>query len=149
MDKEQQSQASRKRPTIESVFAEGLILASSSPRRSEILQTAGWPFSVFPVDVDETRHDGEEAEAYVQRLAETKAMAAVRCSEAGLFVGADTIVLLNGEIMGKPIDDEDARRMIGALQGQWHQVLTGVALVRKGGRSDLRVAYESTKVRFS
>jgi septum formation protein len=126
-----------------------LILASASPRRAEILRTVGWPFESCPVDIDETRQPGEGAATYVQRLAKEKAQAAVGVGRAGsTIIGADTVVVIDEEILGKPGDEDDASRMLRRLNGQWHQVLTGIALVN-GVASEIRVAYETTAVKFA
>lgn len=105
-----------------------LILASASPRRAELLRAAGINFTVRAADVDETIQPGESPHDYVLRLSREKALAVARGDE--LTLGADTTVVINGEIAGKPVDDEDARRMLRALSGQWHEVLTGVTLAR-------------------
>src|SRR5918993_2908163 len=126
---------------------EKLVLASGSPRRAEILERAGWPHEVIVAGIDETLHAHEPAAAYVQRLARSKAEAVAQKLEAGLVLGADTTVVIAGQILGQPQDDADARRMLNLLNGRWHEVLTGVALVRVGGQS--RVDYETTRVRFA
>jgi septum formation protein len=123
-----------------------LLLASSSPRRSEILRMVSWPFEVFAVDVDETLNSNEAAEAYVERLALAKARAAAERHQAMLTLGADTAVVIDEEILGKPRDPEDAQRMLNMLQGRWHQVLTGVALVSEGAT---KVSHEVTDVKFA
>jgi septum formation protein len=110
-----------------------LVLASQSPRRAEILRQAGIPFVVRSVAVDETPVDGESAEAYVRRLAERKALA-VEASPDEIVLGADTTVVVDGEILSKPADTADARRMIGRLAGRRHQVLTGICL-KRGSRT--------------
>ena len=115
----------------ESVFKEPLFLASTSPRRAEILRAVGWPFEKLAANIDETRAAGEDAVAYVERLAEAKAEAVAVRLASGLVLGADTVVVA-GEILGQPRDDEDARRMLRLLRGKWHEVLTGVALLRVG-----------------
>ena len=126
---------------------EKLVLASSSPRRTEILERAGWPHEIRVAGIDETVLPSEDPAAYVQRLARTKAeVVASRLSE-GLVLGADTTVVVANEILGQPVDKADARRMLEALNAKWHEVLTGVAVVRVGG--DSRVAYETTRVRFA
>jgi septum formation protein len=130
------------------VFTEPLILASTSPRRAELLRAAGWPFEVVPGSVDETRLDGEDAVTYVKRLARAKCQTAAEKLSSGLVLGADTTVVVDNEIMGQPRDDEDARRMLRLLSGKWHEVLTGVALGRAGQNADFLVDYESTRVRF-
>jgi septum formation protein len=126
-----------------------LVLASTSPRRAEILRTVGWPFEGLPVDVDETRQPNEEAATYVQRLAGEKAQAAAGLRVLGsTIIGADTIVLIDEEVLGKPHDEDDARRMLRKLSGRWHQVLTGIALI-SGAPSEIRVAHETTEVKFA
>ncbi|MFN2415771.1 MAG: nucleoside triphosphate pyrophosphatase [Pyrinomonadaceae bacterium] len=125
-----------------------LVLASSSPRRSEILTAVGWPFEAHPAGVDETRLAGEPAEEFVRRLAREKAEAVARTRLFGLVLGADTTVVVDGEILEKPRDAGDARRMLRLLSGRWHEVLTGVALVRaETGR--VAVGVERTRVRFA
>jgi septum formation protein len=133
---------------ISSVFKEPLFLASSSPRRAEILRTVGWPFEVVNGGTDETRQAGEGAVDYVKRLARAKAEAAAQRLSSGLVLGADTVVVIAGEILGQPRDDQDARRMLNLLRGKWHEVLTGVALVRVGEGGQCRVEREITRVRF-
>ncbi len=125
-----------------------LILASASPRRAEILRTVGWPFETLAVNIDESRRTGEEAVAYVERVARAKADAAALRAPGSTILGADTVVVIENEILGKPLDDEDARRMLRLLQNRWHQVLTGVALVN-GETGSSRVAHEVTQVRFA
>ena len=120
-----------------------IVLASASPRRAEILRTVNWPFEILSMDVDERRKGDEDAATYVQRLARAKAEAAAHRSTGSTIVAADTVVVINGQILGKPRDRDDARSMLGQLSGQWHQVLTGVALI-DNGTSDLEVAYETT-----
>lgn len=104
-----------------------LVLASGSPRRIEMLRGLGLDPVVRPVDIDESPLAGEEAEAYVLRLARAKARERVEPDE--LILAADTIVVLDGALLGKPGDEAEARRMLGSLAGRDHQVLTGVALV--------------------
>jgi septum formation protein len=115
-----------------------LILASSSPRRRELLTQAGIVFTVQSANIDESIQPDETAAKYVQRLAIEKAQAvlALHANEEDaddplIVLGADTSVLLNGEILGKPADQSDARRMLEALSGRTHQVLTGVAAVSR------------------
>jgi len=124
-----------------------IILASASPRRAEILRTVNWPFEIMPMDIDETREPGEDAATYVQRLARTKAETAARRSAGVTTVGADTVVVINERVLGKPGDEDDARGMLRQLSGQWHQVLTGVALVNNA-TSESKVAYATTHVKF-
>jgi septum formation protein len=125
-----------------------IVLASASPRRAEILRTVNWPFAALPMDIDETRKSGEDAAAYVQRLARTKAEAAARQHCGPLIVGADTTVVIGSEILEKPMDHDDARRMLRQLNGQWHQVLTGVALIDKSA-DEIKVACAETHVKFA
>jgi septum formation protein len=127
------------------LFTQNLVLASQSPRRAEILRAVGWPFETFAVEIDESVRAGEEAESYVKRLALGKAKAAARLRSAPLVLGADTTVVVDGQILGKPESEEDARRMLRLLSGRWHDVLTGVALV---GQRQERVSHERTRVRF-
>jgi septum formation protein len=125
-----------------------LVLASASPRRAEILRTVGWPFETLAVDIDESRRAGEEAVRYVQRVARAKAESAALRAPGATVLGADTVVLIENEILGKPLDEEDARRMLRLLRDRWHQVLTGVALVN-GETGSSKVAHEVTEVRFA
>lgn len=108
-----------------------LILASGSPRRSEILTSVGWEFTKLVADIDEVEFQGEDPAAYVQRLAQSKAEKVAQIVENGLILGADTTVVIDNQIIGKPVDIDDARRMLDLLSGREHRVLTGVALVRK------------------
>jgi septum formation protein len=116
----------------------GLILASASPRRRELLGGLGLRFETRSADVDETPHPGEEAEAYVVRLAREKAAAVARPGE--LVLAADTTVVVDGEILGKPLDAEDARRMLRQLAGREHEVLTGIALAEPNDGDEGRIA---------
>ena len=103
------------------------MLASRSPRRREILRQAGIPFVVRPVEADETPLPGEAARDYVTRIAQEKASAAA-AAPGEIVLGADTTVVIQGEILGKPLDAADARRMLHMLSGQRHEVLTGICL---------------------
>jgi len=126
---------------------EKLVLASGSPRRAEILERAGWPHEIIVAGIDETVLPNEEPAAYVQRLARGKAEAVANRLSEGVVLGADTTVVVANQILGQPVDDADARRMLRLLNAKWHDVLTGVAVVRVGGET--RVAYETTRVRFA
>jgi nucleoside triphosphate pyrophosphatase len=126
----------------------GIVLASTSPRRAEILRTVGWSFETFAVNVDETLAADEDAPDYVERLARAKAAAAVVHCPSRLVLGADTVVIVDDEILGKPRDEEDARQMLRRLSGRRHQVLTGVALIN-GQPSQSVVAHEITEVKFA
>ncbi|HVG08277.1 MAG TPA: Maf family protein [Thermoanaerobaculia bacterium] len=101
-----------------------LVLASGSPRRRELLEGLGVVFTVRPVDLDESPLPGEAPRDYVLRLAVEKAAAA----SGELVLAADTTVVVDGQILGKPQDDDDARRMLRLLSGREHSVLTGIAL---------------------
>ncbi len=110
-----------------------LILASQSPRRAELLRNAGICFEVRPADVDESVRAGEDPLEYVKRLAQEKALAVLATAGAGAVVlGADTTVVVDGESLGKPVDAEDARRMLARLCGRAHQVMTGVCVAWRG-----------------
>ena len=124
-----------------------ILLASASPRRAEILRAVGWPFDALAADIDETIGEGESAESAVERLALGKALAALERRRAPLVLGADTTVVVESLILGKPSDDGEARRMLRLLSGRWHDVLTGVALMSDDGRR--AVAHERTRVRFA
>jgi septum formation protein len=126
-----------------------IVLASGSPRRAEILRKVGWSFEALPVDLDETPAPGEEPVAYVERLAREKAEAAASRMPDRLVLGCDTTVVIDGQKLGKPLDHDDARRMIRLLSGRWHEVLTGVAVIHAGEPAIRRVAHETTRVRFA
>ena len=123
-----------------------LILASGSPRRSEILNSVGWEFEKIVPDVNESVLDGETPETYVQRIAEKKASALVSQHPDRFILAADTTVVIDDEILGKPIDFDDARKMIEKLSGSWHEVLTGVS-INNGENSS--VGLERTRVKFA
>lgn len=108
-----------------------LVLASASPRRRELLATLGRPFSVQAADLDESRLPGEEPLAYGLRLAQAKALAVAESlgDQAATVLGADTLVVLDGAILGKPADAAEATAMLRRLRGRAHRVLTAVALV--------------------
>jgi len=122
-----------------------LILASASPRRSALLREAGYDFEVEPADVDESPLVAEPARAYVIRVAADKARAVASRYPGAAVLAADTTVVVDGEMLGKPVDDDDAKGMLGRLSGRTHDVLTGVVVVRLG-RESSDVA--STQVRF-
>lgn len=105
-----------------------IILASTSPRRKELFSLFGFPFIVIPADIDESRRAGEKPADYVLRLACDKAQKVAR-DEDGLVLAADTIVADGDELLGKPENAEDAKRMLEQLRGRTHQVYTGIALV--------------------
>lgn len=126
-----------------------LILASASQRRSELLAQAGYAFEVEAADVDESLRQGEAPAVYVVRLAQEKARAVLskHRDETNLMVlGADTTVVLEGKILGKPADAADAKQMLCLLSGRTHQVFTGIAAATCAG---ITGAVESTDVTFS
>src|SRR5580704_15478271 len=129
-----------------------LILASSSPRRAEILRQAGIAFEICAAEIDETVLPGETALEMVARLAEAKARAITAQMDAAIreciIVGADTTVELDGEILGKPRDTANAREMLARLSGRTHHVLTGIFLLRLPGNAT-RAAVEKTAVTFA
>jgi septum formation protein len=122
-----------------------LILASQSPRRRELLATAGIPFIVRAREVEEIRSPGEPPEAYARRLARAKAEAAWE-DRAEIVLGADTIVVLDQEVLEKPRDAADARAMLRRLAGREHTVVTGICLRHPGGA---HVDSSATRVRFA
>ncbi len=105
-----------------------LILASASPRRQELLRNAGIPFTVQPADIDESPRAGEGARECAERLAQEKALAVFRGHPQSWALGADTIVVVDDTILGKPRDADDASRMLRLLSGRTHAVITGVYL---------------------
>jgi septum formation protein len=108
------------------------VLASRSPRRKEILETAGFVFSVRPCELTESQLVGDECGASPRNLALAKARCVARTASAGLVVGADTMVVIGDDVLGKPDGPADALRMLELLSGRTHVVVTGVALVQSG-----------------
>jgi septum formation protein len=128
-----------------------LILASSSPRRAEVLRNAGFVFEVRPADVDETRLPHESAENYVRRVAQAKARAisepARAAAERAIVIAADTTVVAEGQILAKPEDAADARRMLSLFNGKTHEVLTALCVINvPAAKEALHV--EKTRVAF-
>lgn len=123
-----------------------LILASGSPRRAEILTSVGWQFEKIVADVDETEFPDENPADYVMRLAKTKAETVAGKYPDRIVLGADTTVVIDNQILGKPLDSDDARRMLQMLSNKTHEVLTGVAVVKKG---ETKVGIQATKVKFA
>lgn len=105
-----------------------IVLASASPRRLELLASAGVEFDVFASDIPEEPFPCEAPADFAVRLARDKAVATAARTEGSWFVGADTIVVCDGEIMGKPVDEADAVRMLRKLSGVSHEVITGYAI---------------------
>ncbi len=125
-----------------------IILASASPRRAEILSNLNVKFTAIPSQVDERPHAEEAPADYIIRIARAKVVDVARQLKSGLVIGADTIVVFEGKILGKPVDDEDAKRMLYALAGRWHAVMTGVALLDVKSKKEV-VDFEKTLVRFA
>jgi nucleoside triphosphate pyrophosphatase len=123
-----------------------LILASASPRRSELLRNAGIPCIVEPAHVAEQARPGEQPLQYAQRLARDKALAIFKSHSGSVVLGADTIVVVDEHLLEKPVDREDAARMLRLLSGRSHQVITGVCLVAPEYE---RTEAEITEVCFS
>jgi septum formation protein len=108
-----------------------IILASASPRRTELMALAGIQFSVVPADICEDVLPGEAAADHVMRLSREKADAVAATNDGRFFIGADTIVVLDGTILGKPVDGADAMRMLSGLSGRDHEVITGFTVFDK------------------
>jgi septum formation protein len=119
-----------------------LVLASASPRRQELLRNAGIPFTVQPAEIDETPRDGETPKDCAERLAREKALEVFQTRRDAWVLAADTVVVVDAIILGKPRDAADAARMLRLLSGRTHQVITGVCLVgpKSVARSQLPVA---------
>ncbi len=124
-----------------------LFLASASPRRRELLTQIGVPFSLLSVSIDETPGTAEAPDAYVQRLAREKALAGLAQvdQDSACVLGADTTVVLDQQILGKPADKADALAMLHALSGREHQVMTAIALANRAG---CEVRLVCSRVRF-
>jgi septum formation protein len=133
-----------------------IVLASASPRRQELLRNAGIPFIVQPADINETPVAGESPRDCGERLAREKALAVFRNRPQDCVLGADTIVVVDGTILGKPRDADDAFRMLRLLAGRTHSVITGVCLVGPGAsgqgsggsQTNIQLASETTLVTF-
>jgi septum formation protein len=123
-----------------------LVLASASPRRQELLRAAGIAFEVHTPRILEDVLPGEQAKTYAERLAQEKALAVAKHRPQDIVLGADTVVVVDSRILGKPTDSADAARMLRLLSGRDHQVITGVCVVRSG---QPRSAIEITKVTMS
>jgi septum formation protein len=120
-----------------------LVLASASPRRQELLRNAGISFTAQGADIDETPLAGESPQACAERLAREKALAIGQKRPQDLILGADTIVVVDAIILGKPCDAADAARMLRLLSGRTHQVITGVCLVKPAVSDQLSVSSQS------
>lgn len=135
-----------------------LVLASASPRRAGLLRAAGIEFDVQAASADETVRPGETPEAYVRRVADAKARAVAHLAAGRLVLAADTTVVVAGSVLGKPVDDEDAKRMLRMLSGRAHEVVTAVSLLRAAEGPSTRIdtsawhvdtRVESTTVAFA
>lgn len=132
-----------------------LILASSSPRRSGLLRQWGYDFRQVIRPVAEKPLSGSALEKAVQDLAKCKALAVIRLGSSlgpgrNVVLGADTVVVLDGRVFGKPLDGEDARKMLSALSGKTHQVITAIALVETEGKkvAEIETDFDVTTVSF-
>jgi septum formation protein len=123
-------------PVISPIISPVVYLASRSPRRVELLRQIGVNCEILPADIDESQLENEAPEAYVKRLAQQKAEACMQRLTAeqkdNIILAADTTVVLDGAVLGKPLDDADARQILRALSGSWHHVHTAVALASAG-----------------
>ena len=122
-----------------------LVLASRSPRRADLLTRAGYEFEIAPADIEERLLDGETPAAHVRRLAGDKAARVARDHPESIVLGADTVVVIDDVMLGKPADDADAAGMLRRLSGRTHEVLTGVALHTTSNHRD---DVASTRVTF-
>jgi len=125
-----------------------IILASASPRRAELLRQIGIDFELAPSQIAERPHPDEAPADYIIRIARAKVIAVARKHESGLIIGADTVVVLDGRLLGKPTDKIEAEWMLGELSGNWHAVMTGVALYDIATRREA-ADYAKTLVRFA
>jgi septum formation protein len=120
------------------------ILASASPRRIELLKLMGLDFEVMPSDIDETIHRGETPREHVLRLSEEKALAIAHRHTDAWVLGADTIVIIEGEVLGKPGSRPEAKEMLEKLSGREHEVFTGFSIARREAGILIREVVEST-----
>ena len=122
-----------------------IVLGSGSPRRAKILNSVGWKFTKSVPEIDESVRPGETPEVYVQRLAGEKAYAIAQTHPDEIVLAADTTVVVDDHILGKPDNLEHAREMLRTLSGRWHDVLTGVAICQRGQNT---IGLERTGVKF-
>jgi septum formation protein len=115
-----------------------LVLASASPRRQELLRNVSIPFVVQPTDIPEVPRSGEAPQSFAERMAREKALAVLRQRPGDYILGADTIVVVEAQILGKPRDGADAARMLSLLSGRTHQVITGICLIGPRLRTENR-----------
>jgi septum formation protein len=126
-----------------------LVLASSSPRRAELLKAAGFTFTIHPVDADESAQPGESIEDYIRRVALLKSAAAGNPPGDTVILAADTIVTIDGLRLGKPVDDGDAADMLARLSGRTHEVLTAIVVATSAHRTVRTVDVARTAVTFN
>lgn len=130
-----------------------LILASASPRRAALLRAAGFEFDVIPAEVDEAVDVEETPDGYARRVAQLKAQAVAARAPGRVILGADTVVVIDHEVLGKPADADDARRMLRRLAGREHVVMTAVSLLnpaaREGASKRLETRVARTTVEFA
>ena len=133
--------------------APALVLASSSPRRAQLLGMLGLRFDVEPATIDERYRPGEAAAAHAERLAREKALSVVERRRDAFVIGSDTVVVVDDDVLGKPRDDDDAVRMLMRLQGREHRVATGIAVARSGevwsGVEEVRVWFRRFDASFA
>ena len=122
-----------------------IILASQSPRRADLLRMLGLTFETMPADIDETYRAGEQPAPHAERLAREKTRTIAARAPDAVIIGSDTVVVVDGEVLGKPRDHDEAVRMLMRLQGREHEVATGIAVCVQG---TLRSAVERVRVRF-
>jgi len=135
-------------PIVMPVKDPRIILASASPRRAELLRQIGVAFELVPSQIDERAHPDEAPADYITRIARAKVIAVARERKCGLVIGADTVVVLEGRMIGKPDHEADAQRLLRQLSGKWHAVMTGVALYDAATRREV-ADYEKTLVKFA
>lgn len=122
-----------------------IVLASASPRRSELLSQVGIEFEVIPSNIPEEPLDGETPSEHVIRLAFQKASeVAGRVGPGKWVIGSDTVVIIDDEILGKPEDEVDARRMLKKLSGREHTVITGYSIINSSGKKDIKKSVATT-----
>jgi len=124
-----------------------IVLASASPRRAELLRAAGIEFDVVAAQIDEAARPHERADDYVRRIAEAKGRAVAARVTDRIILAADTTVVVNDIMLGKPIHDDDAKRMLRMLSGRAHEVFTAVSLGRPGATTLIEI--ERTAVEFA
>jgi septum formation protein len=122
-----------------------LVLASASPRRQELLRNAGIAFVVQPAEIDETPFEGEFPRACAERLAQEKAVTVARTRPKDYVLGADTIVVVDGEILNKPQDANDAARMLRLLSGRTHEVITAFCVIKPAASAQSQLAADSVR----